>query len=276
MSDPRLTAEDVSMYAEWLNDERWDGQTAMRFVDSHEAIRADVERLTAERDALQQRILGMEDRLDIVTAEDAMKKIAQGGTLHNADGSQRWCWCSTLQAVGTGSAKCPPCLARDIERLTAENAMLQAERDHAQERMARLDEIKSTWMPEELAALTAENAALKATEEQCGAAVTDVLAERVKQDRKWGEQNHDPFTYLTVLMEEVGELSQAALHARFGGPAADSLRKEAVQTAAVAMAIVECLDRNMWTWRDDVDNNGNLKALKNLPDALPPANGESR
>ena len=83
-----------------------------------------IARLTAERDALQQRILGMEDRLDIVTAEDAMKKIAQGGTLHNADGSQRWCWCSTLQAVGSASAKCPPCLARDIERLTAENAAL--------------------------------------------------------------------------------------------------------------------------------------------------------
>jgi hypothetical protein len=54
MSDPRLTAADVSMYAEWLNDERWDGQTAMRFVDSHEAYRADVDRLTAERDALRE------------------------------------------------------------------------------------------------------------------------------------------------------------------------------------------------------------------------------
>jgi FtsZ-binding cell division protein ZapB len=53
MSDPRLTAADVSMYAEWLNDERWDGQTAMRFVDSHEALRADVSRLTAENAALK-------------------------------------------------------------------------------------------------------------------------------------------------------------------------------------------------------------------------------
>jgi uncharacterized small protein (DUF1192 family) len=54
MSDPRLTAADVAMYAEWLNDERWDGQTAMRFVDSHEALRADVERLTAENAALRE------------------------------------------------------------------------------------------------------------------------------------------------------------------------------------------------------------------------------
>jgi FtsZ-binding cell division protein ZapB len=53
MSDPRLTAADVAMYAEWLDDERWDGKTAMRFVDSHEALRADVERLTAEHAALK-------------------------------------------------------------------------------------------------------------------------------------------------------------------------------------------------------------------------------
>lgn len=75
-----------------------------------------------------------------------------------------------------------------------------------------------------------------------------VLAERVHQDRKWGEQNHDPFAYLTILTEEVGEMAQAALHARFGGPAAEKLREEAVQAAAVALAIVECLDRGKWKW----------------------------
>ncbi|MBI9042899.1 MAG: MazG-like family protein [Anaerolineaceae bacterium] len=77
-----------------------------------------------------------------------------------------------------------------------------------------------------------------------------VLKERTQQDKKWGKQNHDPFTYLTILMEEVGELSQAALHNKFGGPngSLDHLRVEAVQTAAVALAIVECLDRGKWTW----------------------------
>lgn len=79
-------------------------------------------------------------------------------------------------------------------------------------------------------------------------ALEDVVAERARQDAKWGEQNHDPFTYLTVLTEEVGELSQAALHARFGGPAADGLRTEAVHVAAVALAIVECVDRGLWQW----------------------------
>jgi NTP pyrophosphatase (non-canonical NTP hydrolase) len=79
-------------------------------------------------------------------------------------------------------------------------------------------------------------------------ALADVIAERGRQDAKWGEQNHDPFTYLTVLMEEVGELAQAALHTKFGGPAAKGLREEAVQTAAVALAIIECLDRGKWEW----------------------------
>lgn len=79
-------------------------------------------------------------------------------------------------------------------------------------------------------------------------ALIDVLQERARQDRKWGEQNHDPFTYLTVLSEEVGELAQAALHTRFGGHAADGLRTEAIHVAAVALAILECLDRGLWVW----------------------------
>lgn len=79
----------------------------------------------------------------------------------------------------------------------------------------------------------------------------DVLAERGRQDTKWGEQNHDPFIYLAILTEEVGELAQAALHARFGGPAAVGLRDEAVQVAAVALAIVQCLDRGKWFWQEN-------------------------
>ncbi len=79
-------------------------------------------------------------------------------------------------------------------------------------------------------------------------ALASVLVERVNQDLKWGEQNHDPFTYLTVLTEEVGELAQAALHTKFGGDKADGLRAEAVQVAAVALAFVECIDRKKWRW----------------------------
>ena len=81
-------------------------------------------------------------------------------------------------------------------------------------------------------------------------ALTDVLAERARQDKKWGEQNHDPFTYLVILMEEIGELSQASVQTRYGGRKGGdgAIRKEAIHTAAVALAIVECLDRKRWAW----------------------------
>lgn len=84
-------------------------------------------------------------------------------------------------------------------------------------------------------------------------ALDSILAERVHQDKKWGEQNHNPYIYLTILLEEVGELAQAILQTQFGGDAGgwDNVRKEAVHTAAVALALLECLDRDNWR-EDDV------------------------
>jgi NTP pyrophosphatase (non-canonical NTP hydrolase) len=67
--------------------------------------------------------------------------------------------------------------------------------------------------------------------------------ERARQDKKWGEQNHDMMTWLAILQEETGELSQASLHKKFGGHAAGSIMAEAIQTAAVACQIVEYLLR---------------------------------
>lgn len=52
--------------------------------------------------------------------------------------------------------------------------------------------------------------------------------------------------YLTVLTEEVGEIAKAILDIRFGKDTLAHLREEAVQTAAVALAFVECLDRGKW------------------------------
>lgn len=73
--------------------------------------------------------------------------------------------------------------------------------------------------------------------------LADVVEERARQDSKWGEQNHDPFTYLAILTEEVGEAAQAALHDQFGGKHAGTYRTELVQIAAVAIAMIECVDR---------------------------------
>lgn len=75
-------------------------------------------------------------------------------------------------------------------------------------------------------------------------AIKDVMAERALQDAKWGVQDHDPFVWSAILSEECGEFAQAALHKRFGGPCSQNLRIEAIQVAAVAVAIIEYLDRS--------------------------------
>jgi NTP pyrophosphatase (non-canonical NTP hydrolase) len=76
----------------------------------------------------------------------------------------------------------------------------------------------------------------------------EIADERNRQDAKWGEQNHDLFDWMTILMEEVGELAQACLHLRYGGKKAEGLRVEAIQVAAVITAMIECIDRGSWRW----------------------------
>lgn len=87
----------------------------------------------------------------------------------------------------------------------------------------------------------------------------EIWQERKRQNEKWGEQNHHPFIWLSILGEEVGECHEACLEVEFGGKPEQrpleewkqlrleewkQLRKELIQVAAVAEAIVESLDRN--------------------------------
>lgn len=84
-----------------------------------------------------------------------------------------------------------------------------------------------------------------------GDALELVGQERSRQDDKWGIQDHDMPTWLAILTEEVGELATAVLQQRFKGSedydkdtrGQLALREEAIQVAAVAVAIVESLDR---------------------------------
>ena len=71
----------------------------------------------------------------------------------------------------------------------------------------------------------------------------DIRAERKRQDAIWGEQNHDAGIWALILLEEIGEWAQAELESIFGGPNAGKQREEAVQMAAVAQSIIECMDR---------------------------------
>lgn len=88
-------------------------------------------------------------------------------------------------------------------------------------------------------------ARLRLASPEAAEAINRILAERAEQFRKWGEQNHDMMTWLAILHEETGELAEACLHQKFGGPEAQHIFKEAVQTAAVACQIVEYLIRQL-------------------------------
>ena len=62
----------------------------------------------------------------------------------------------------------------------------------------------------------------------------EIRDERKRQDDKWGSQRHlPPYTWMTILMEEVGESAQAALEEN------PNYEVELVQVATVAVAALE-------------------------------------
>ena len=72
----------------------------------------------------------------------------------------------------------------------------------------------------------------------------EVSMERARQDEKWGEQNHDDFTWLAILTEELGEVAEGALVQVYEGSGTPhDVRAELIQVAAVAVSWIECLDR---------------------------------
>ena len=77
-----------------------------------------------------------------------------------------------------------------------------------------------------------------------------VLAERARQDAKWGEQNHDDLAWLAILMEEVGEAAECVCKTSIGPTAIEKpelhpaiLESEVIHVAAVAVAWVEAMRR---------------------------------
>ncbi len=68
----------------------------------------------------------------------------------------------------------------------------------------------------------------------------EIRRERIKQDSKWGVQNHSQLTWNAILGEEFGEVSKAILEKDV-----INYREELIQVAAVAIAAIECLDRGV-------------------------------
>ena len=85
----------------------------------------------------------------------------------------------------------------------------------------------------------------------------DIQKERQRQTEKWGEQNNSYPKWISILTEEVGEAAKEAndyeyLLDKINNPTFDSvllnqtlinLREELVQVAAVAVQIIEKIDK---------------------------------
>ena len=78
--------------------------------------------------------------------------------------------------------------------------------------------------------------------------------ERNRQDSKWGEQNHPPEKWTSILGEEYGEYCQAVNETVFNNAdkkhlgGYENMMKELTHVAAVAVGAMECLMRNKEKW----------------------------
>ena len=80
------------------------------------------------------------------------------------------------------------------------------------------------------------DSATKATDD----ALMDVRAERERQIRKWGSQDHPLPIWVVINMEEMGEWAKEALAGNL-----PDFRKEGKEVAAVAVAAMESIERQL-------------------------------
>lgn len=70
-----------------------------------------------------------------------------------------------------------------------------------------------------------------------------ILAERERQDQKWGYPQENTYCeWASILAEEVGELAKELNELNFGRGDPEKMTDEAIQVAAVALAILEQQD----------------------------------
>jgi len=78
----------------------------------------------------------------------------------------------------------------------------------------------------------------------------EVEYEIESSNKKFGEQNHSPAEWLAILGEEFGEAAKEVVEASASKSLINkttrykNLRKELIQTACVALKMVQSLDRN--------------------------------
>lgn len=85
-----------------------------------------------------------------------------------------------------------------------------------------------------------ETVDLYPSQQQTREILKEIMGERLQQENKWGQQNHPAHWYYLILAEEVGEVAKAILENKVQ----TEYRAELVQVAAVAVAMIESLDRS--------------------------------
>lgn len=73
--------------------------------------------------------------------------------------------------------------------------------------------------------------------------ISEVMAERARQDALWGKQDHTPHQWLAILAEETGEVAKEVADCRVEAFRHPDYRKELIHVAAVAVAAIESHDR---------------------------------
>lgn len=80
------------------------------------------------------------------------------------------------------------------------------------------------------------------------AILLEVMHERMAQDAKWGPQKHTLPEWVSILVEEVGEMATCVNHYHFAGhfqgetETRTRIRQELIQVAAVCVAMIEQID----------------------------------
>jgi NTP pyrophosphatase (non-canonical NTP hydrolase) len=80
------------------------------------------------------------------------------------------------------------------------------------------------------------------------AALQDIINERKSQIEKWGDQNHGDLKWLSILVEEIGEVAKvvtedcpAGVRVMSHEKCQENLEEELIQIAAVCVAWIECI-----------------------------------
>lgn len=75
--------------------------------------------------------------------------------------------------------------------------------------------------------------------------LAEIEAERDRQDDRWGIPNHHLLEWYAIFGEEAGEVGQAIVEFHFQQKPVARVREECIQAAAVLVAMVEYIDREL-------------------------------